>query len=86
MDITNENCKPISEINDRLLLNLCENVKELRSKSGLAVETLGEKTGVPAAILKELENGVVSDGFTAEHLVGICRFFGLGLSEIFLKP
>lgn len=84
--LTNINCETISQINDQQLRNLCVNLKELRRRSGMALEVLAEQASVPIPALFELEDGMVTDSVTIDQLARLSRFYGLHISDLFRMP
>jgi transcriptional regulator with XRE-family HTH domain len=64
-------------------LKLGEKVRALRAGSGMGLEALAGKVGVPAALLRQIEAGEIHP--TVATLLRIGRAFGVGLEAFFAE-
>ena len=57
------------------LITLCHNIRALCRRHNISISDLSQKTGIALDILENAEKNVVSNGFTVDTLLDLCRFF-----------
>lgn len=76
----------ISEQNNRYLQAMCRNIRALRTERGITVQEASAVAGIPAKLLCQLENGVLTDEMTVDILFALADYFKIKLHEFFDPP
>lgn len=76
----------ISEQNNRHLQAMCRNIRVLRTERGITVQEASAAAGIPAKLLQQLENGLLTDEMTVDILFSLAVCFGIKPHEFFDPP
>lgn len=77
---------PISEQNNRHVQAMCRNIRALRTERGFTVQETSAAAGIPAKLLHQLENGVLTDEMTVDILFVLADCFQIKPHEFFDPP
>ena len=61
----------------------CCNIRLLRTKKNMTIEDLAEKSGVPLAVLEQLERGTLPEELMLDDIVALARVLRCKLHELF---
>lgn len=74
----------ISEQNSRQIQAMCRNIRALRIERGFTVEQTSSAAGISAKLLRQLENGLLTDEMTVDILFSLVDCFRIKPHEFFV--
>ncbi len=63
------------EETDKVLANMCANLKKLRKDRGIPQRQAAKAAGIGVQMLRKIEHGTVSMRFTADKLLRLCDLY-----------